>query len=735
LRDCLYFIGWRKISVVAFALVAIQIARSQSTDQTQSQTANPGTANVLSQITVTGTTAPIDLPNVTGSRLALSPRELPATIDSIDANTIMIRGYTTADEAVDSLPGVTSGGSPGDPAQFSMRGFTSSQITILHDGLYIGPASMVNRSQNAYNLYSIDILKGPASILYGQGAVGGTVNYVDKAPDFSRNFASGLFAFGSYGTYNYGISGGAHLGNTFAIRADYSYNSSSGYIERDHTWSMDFTASALWTPLSNVQVLLSFEYAADRPSNYYGTPLLPVSFATEPLQGVVSSRDGLTIDRRTRYNNYNVNDYEFRSNSYWPRILIKWQPTDNTNIQNLAYYYHADREWRNSESYVFNPTTQLIDRDRFFVYHTQELYGDQLSGSIDFKLGPCFDDRFLVGLDYYHLNFYRSRGFPNGDSVDVFHPAAGSFGPTGVPLLSPTYMDDLSGFFENILTFNKALKFVSGFRYGLLDLNRKNFNADGSFNASTSFERTFYPLNWRVGLLYDVTPTITPYISWSTGQDPAGSDIFLVNAGENFNLSSSNQLEIGVKASTPDGNADLTVAFYDIHRNNMLTQTGLNTVSTGGAQKTRGVEVSANWKIFPWWNINANAAYTDAHFIHFVDNNTGLNDTGKRPADVPKWTANLWCNFPQIGGWPIDLGFGIQYVGDRYGNNSDTLTLKKYTLVNLYASYHVTPYFTVSAHIYNLFDKAYAQWADVFYPSEVILGPPTTYQISATLQF
>jgi iron complex outermembrane receptor protein len=118
-----------------------------------------------------------------------------------------------------------------------------------------------------------------------------------------------------------------------------------------------------------------------------------------------------------------------------------------------------------------------------------------------------------------------------------------------------------------------------------------------------------------------------------------------------------------------------------------------------------------------------------------VDNNTGLNDSGKRPADVPKWTANLWCNFPQVCGWPIDLGFGVRYVGDRYGNNSDTLTLKKYTLVNLYASYHVTPYFSVSAHIYNLFDKAYAQWADVFYPSEVILGPPTTYQLSANLQF
>lgn len=707
---------------------------AQSTNQEQTETANPGTANVLNQITVTGTIPILDTPNVTGSRLALAPRELPFTVNSIDANTIAIRGYTTAEQAVDSLPGVTSGGSPGDPGQFSMRGFTSDEITILHDGLYIGPADMVNRPANTFNLYSIDVLKGPASVLYGQGAVGGSVNYVDKAPDFSPASLNGLYQMGSYGTYNYGVGGGAHLGNTLAFRTDFSYNSSSGYVEDDHSWSLDFTASMLWTPISNLQVLLSYEYAADRPSNYYGTPLVPSSFATEPLTGVVSSTQGLTIDRRTQFNNYDVADYEFRSNFSWPRILVKWQPTDNTNIQNLAYYYHADREWRNSESYSFDPITDLVDRDRFLVYHNQELYGDQLSGSIDFNLGP-FEDRFLVGIDYYHLNFYRTASAPSGDSVDLFHPDAGVFGSTGTPSSSVTYIDDLSGFFENILTFNKVLKFVSGFRYGVLDLDRLNFNSQGVFQSSTSFDSSYFPLNWRVGLLYDVLPTVTAYASYTTGQDPVGSNIFLLNADQSFKLSSSSQEEIGLKASTPDGRANLTIALYDIHRINMLIETSVNTVSTGGSQKSRGVEAAANWKIFPWWNIDVNGAYTDAHFIHFIDTNSGLNDSGQRPADVPKWTLNAWSNFPRVGGLPIDFGVGVRYIGDRYGNNSDTLVLKKYTLVDLYAIYHVTPNFSISARVFNVSDKAYAQWADINYPSEVILGAPTTYQLSASVLF
>jgi len=98
----------------------------------------------------------------------------------IDNDEMLGRGFSSVEQAADTLPGVTSGGSPGDLEQFTMRGFTGDQIPSLYNGLYIGPANITNRPQNTFNLASVEILKGPASVLYGQGAVGGVVNVVSK---------------------------------------------------------------------------------------------------------------------------------------------------------------------------------------------------------------------------------------------------------------------------------------------------------------------------------------------------------------------------------------------------------------------------------------------------------------------------------------------------------------------------------------------------------------------------
>ena len=123
---------------------------------------------VLESVVVTGTGGSFDKPALTASRLGLSARETPATIDSVNDSTMRARGFQAVEQAVDSMPGVTSGGAPGSPSQFSMRGFTGDQITILRDGIYIGPANMVYRSQNTFNLSSVDVLKGPGSVLYGR---------------------------------------------------------------------------------------------------------------------------------------------------------------------------------------------------------------------------------------------------------------------------------------------------------------------------------------------------------------------------------------------------------------------------------------------------------------------------------------------------------------------------------------------------------------------------------------
>lgn len=676
----------------------------------------------------------------TGSRLGLSEQELPATLDLIDNDEMIGRGFFNVQQAADSQPGVTSGGSPGDQSQFSMRGFTGNQITTLRNGLYVGPSNMTTRDQNSFNVGSVEILKGPASVLYGQGAIAGALNVVDKAPSFGTPQIEGLATSGSYNTTNLGIGGTTHVGDVFAIRADFSRTSTDGYV-RNPSNTTEATVTALWKASSTLDVQFTVDWLEDNPSNYYGTPLVPASFATQPLNGVISSSTGLALDRRMEFVNYNVSDSYIHSQQVWPQLLLKWTPNENVTLQNFTYYFHAHREWDDAETYTFTtvdltgaplPSPQ-INRDRFYVFHKQDLIGDQ--GSATYKSTVFGMANTLVGgFDYSHLNFNRIRGFPNNDLVDPFNPSPGLFGPllqSGelTPRQSPTHWNDYAAFFEDVVDLAPSMKLVTGGRYDRLDLVRQNFNTQGQ-EMSNGFSQAYTSTNWRVGLVYNVTDYITPYVSWTTGKDPPGTNnIFLVNAPEGtFALSSSHQIEAGVKSRTPDGMADMTLSVYDIKKSNLLVQVTQEAQATA-SQTSKGVELSTNFKLTPNWTVSANAAYTDSVYTGFTDPSTGSSYTDVQPANIPRWTGNLWTSVRHIASLPLEIGGGVRYIGNRPGNTANTLILDKYALVNGYASYEVKPGILVTGRVNNLFNKEYAQWADIYYPTELMLGQPRYWEL------
>jgi iron complex outermembrane receptor protein len=720
-------------ATVAMTLAALITAHA--TQAAEDAGKSPDSADSLTTVTVTAAKLrPLEQFTPTGSRLGLDARNTPATIDVIDSDQMLGRGFNSVEESADSLPGVTSGGSPGDPAQLSMRGFTGNQITILHNGLYIGPANMTNRPQNVFNLESVEILKGPASVLYGQGAIGGVINVVNRAPSFGEPQANVLASVGRFGSTSFGFGGTTHFGDSVAVRADVSRTSTDGYINDSPSDSFNATTSVLWhvTPVFDAQFTL--DYLKDNPSAYFGTPLVPVQFATDPLKGVIDSSVGLTIDKRMRYVNYNVSDSEIHSSQYWPQLLLKWMPTENLTLQNFVYYFHADRRWQNAETYQFDTTTNQITRDRFYVFHDQNLLGDQ--GSLSYK-STLFNrpNTFVAGFDYSHLSFSRVRGFPDGDSVDPFNPAPGTFGPLLqpgelVPRTSPTSWDDYAVFFEDAMDLTGSLKLVAGGRYDRLELDRRNYDTSGNLITGTSFQETYNSSTWRLGLVYKLTDNLSPYVSWTTGKDPPGTNnIFIVNAPEGRNaLSESEQVEVGIKGNTSDDRADLTLAAYHILRKKMLVQTGIETLTNGG-QRSQGLEASSNFKITPRWTVSANAAYTDSEYRDFDVN------TGNQPADIPKWTANLWTGLREIGGLPLEIGGGVRYIGNRYANTENSVQLKHYTLLDAYASYGLAPNIMMLGRVRNLTNEAYAQWADIFYPSEVMLGEPRSYQLSVIAKF
>jgi iron complex outermembrane receptor protein len=709
-------------------------AMAQDTLPKPATEAPQGSTSDADTITVTGwKLRQLDLSTPTGSRLGLSIRDTPATIDQIGADEILTRGFRTVEEATVSLPGITSGGSPGDPSLFSMRGFTGEQITLLHNGLYLGPANMINRPGNTFNIASIDVLKGPASVLYGQGAVGGAVNIVNKSPDFKADSVQFLGSYATFDTVSVGIGGNKILSDDLAARFDVSYHRTDGYVDRAGSNSFNATGALLFKPQDNLSIEFSVDYLKDDLSTYYGTPLVPAAFATDPIKGILTTANGDVIDRALRFKNYNVSDNKAHSWQVWPKLVINWSPSDAVTISNTSYYFHAERQWINAENYVFNRTTQQIDRDRFFVFHNQDLMGDQFTATFKHQLAGM-ENRLVLGADYSHLDFIRSRGFPDGDSVDPLNPNPGLFGPI-VRRVSPTRWDQAALFGEDVLNLTPQLKLVTGVRAERLYLTRENFNVDRSFNAGTSFNRTYKLFNWRAGLVYDIAPSVTAYASYSTGKDPVGNNIFLVNAGENFGLSSSRQFEGGLKADLMNGRGSLTLAAYDIKRKNILTQVALDTVSNVGSQKSRGVEISGEMKVTPDWTLIASGAYVDAAYGSFVDPNYGIAASGNTPANVPKWVGNVWTTVRGVAGLPLEVGGGVKYVGKRFGNTANNLILKPYATGIVYATYAVSPNISLTGRVNNVWNKTFVQWADIYYPAQVMMGEPRRVEVSVLGRF
>lgn len=689
----------------------------------------------VARVVVSGVGVPeaLDRAAPTGSRLGLSIRETPATIDVVGAATMETRGYRSVEQAVDSMPGVSSGGAPGSPSQFSMRGFTGDQITVLRDGIYLGPADMTWRPQNSFNLAGVEVLKGPGSVLYGQGAIAGTVNVISKKPDLGGDAFDALASYGRFDSSQVGVGGNKVLGDGLALRVDLSRTASHGYVRGAKSDSANATLALLWKPNRRFELELGLDYLTDHPSNYYGTPLVPASFAGAAASGIVRTADGSTIDRRLRHVNYNVGDARIASTQYLPRARWRWQAADGITITDDAYYFYADRAWANAETFAFNPVSGLVDRDRFFVFHEQHLAGNRLSASFAAPLAGLAN-RFVIGIDTSKLDFVRTRGFPDGDSVDPFAPAPGSFGPLA-GRRSPTRWRNAAVFLEDALDVTDKLKLTGGARAERFDLTRENYGPDGSFQANTSFERDFKPKNWRLGMVYQGAGGISPYIQYSTGQDPVGANILLVNAGQNFDLSRSRQAEAGVKADLPGRRGELTLAVYDIERRNLLTRTSADAVDTAGMQASRGMEFSLDARPLPAWKLNANLAWTGAVYRNVVDTGSGIDAGGKRPANVPRWSANLWNSYSGFNGVPLEVGAGVHYLGDRFGNTANTLVLKGYVLVDLYATYRLDRNISLSARVNNATNKFYAQWADINYPSQIQVGAPVSYELGLVAHF
>ncbi len=340
------------------------------------------------RVLVTGIPSELGLAEetATGSRLGLRAIDVPASIDVVDSTVMETRGYQRISDAVETMPGVLAGHSPAAPSSFSVRGFTRSQITVLRDGIWLGPANMVMRPQNTFNLDRVELLRGPSSVLNGQGAVAGTINALTKqaeptaAPEWN-----GLFSYGRFNTYQTAIGVNGPISDSLWYRFDVSRYGSDGYVDRMSPSSSNFTGSLLWRPGPRADLRFSVDYLNDDVGSYFGTPLLPVAAVRDPLD-IITTTTGEGIDARTRFLNYNVEDAVNDSSQLLLRADAEVRLSDHVTLRNTLYGFNAERNWQNAEGFPY--CTAVVDvctaageiqryYGYFFVDHDQRMFGDR----------------------------------------------------------------------------------------------------------------------------------------------------------------------------------------------------------------------------------------------------------------------------------------------------------------------------------------------------------------------
>ena len=375
-----------------------------------------------------------------------------------------------------------------------------------------------------------------------------------------------LASYGRFGTYQFGVGGNKQLGDSVWLRIDANTYGSDGYVDRMDSESNNVTASLLWEASENFKVEIQADYLDDSLADYWGTPMVPKTSAGSPLGGVVSTSSGETVDARARFRNFNVSDSVAVSDQSLFRADLTWEVSDNIQLQNTTYRFSADRDWGNAEGYVY--CTEVVDvctekgliqryYGYFFVTHDQDLLGNRFTANLYHQIGGR-ENRLVAGFEITDLDFSRARGFRRriplaaSDSVDPLTPIPGSYGRRELRGISPTDIDTRALFFEDAFELTDNLTLVGALRYERLDLVRRNFN-DLGVSESSGFARDFDWVSVRLGAVVQVSDDVSAYAQYSDGKDPVNANIFLVNSGENLDLTDAKQWELGLKGSWQDG--------------------------------------------------------------------------------------------------------------------------------------------------------------------------------------
>ncbi|HTI66931.1 MAG TPA: TonB-dependent siderophore receptor [Caulobacteraceae bacterium] len=693
-------------------------------------------SGTLDEVVVTGgREVALDVPTVTGSRLGLNLRETPAIVDVLTQDRFLERGLRTSNEALNTAPGVTAVDTGGGPGTMSMRGFTGGSVSVNYDGVH-QPSTMVTRNYDSFAFDRIEILKGPSSVLYGEGALGGAVNYVPKKPEFGSRAFQGLAQYGSRNTFRGAADVNLPLNDKVGLRGVFSYAGGDGYIDR--TWNRTLTANLglTYKPADNLTVFLAAEYFWNNNGpTYWGTPLVAASVARDAGDQVTTA-NGFVLDKALQRTNFQYDNGLVRSDNLWLRSQIDWKINGTWRFRNDLSYNNGDRLWDDAESYAYNAATRLVNRQPIYIRNLLDFWNERAMLSSDSNISG-HRNRFMVGAEHSQNDHTSIRRFGANTPVNPYalvggpfpaftaanFPGAGNFVDAGSRIVTNAV------FAENALNLTDKWLLVGGARYEEMKLDRtiKDYN----LNTNTAFATTYKPFSFRIGTVYDVAAKTQLYAQYNQASAPVGTLVLLSAANSAFKLTRGRAAEVGLKSSFWNDRIEMTLAGYWIRQTDIITRDpiNLNLSVQGGTQSSRGIELSGSAALTRQLRVDLNYAVVNARFDKLLEAG-GLNRAGNSPTNVPAQVLNLFASY-QLMGAPVKLTAGLRRSNHIFGDNANTVRIAGNTVFDASVSYRLG-FGEIVLRGRNLGDALYAEWGGA---AAVYLAAPRSIDLTFQTRF
>jgi iron complex outermembrane recepter protein len=634
-------------------------------------TLNPTEEEADQEIVVTGQVQTGYLvPDTTTATKTDTPiRDIPASIQVVPRQVIVDQGITRISEITRNVSGVTTTTGPSGVGEFfTIRGFTGGEFGSSNE-FRNGFRSLGLGDFNPDNIERVEVLKGPASNLYGQIEPGGLINFVTKQP-LDRPYYAGQLEIGSFGFYNpsIDISGPLTTDKRLLYRLNVGYEKSSSFVDFVDRQIFQIAPSLTYKISDATKLTLSYEYLNENGTNNPGLPRNPIAFDLprnlflgEPGDTVKSEAQSLIFGLEHRFSQ-------------------KWQLRTQFAWQSASFARKAFRIGRSVE-----PDGQL---GRFYQDDLEDRsnsYSVQTNLIGKFKTGPI-DHQLLFGIDWVQFSDRDATGFAAVDSINIFNPVYGAPRPTllddGADRLI-TRSSTIGLYLQDQVTLLPNLKLLVGGRYEFIRQTSQvqELDVDGRTSIGQPLKDSFFnqAFSPRAGIVYQPIQPVSLYASYSTSFVP--NDTF-TSTGELIEPTQATQYEVGVKTEVLDGKLAFSLVAYHITKTNVL-RVDLDNPDFSipiGEVRSRGIEFDLAGKPLPGWNIIA------SFFINKSEVSVGDEDNpaGDTLIDSPGSGASFWTTYEIQTGTLKGLGFGagVSYVGEVEAELPNSFVLPAYVIAN-----------------------------------------------------